>query len=286
MLSCFDLTRWGSYLECLDWIPIVSTASNIVHIFAKYACKVDPHTPYGNYLKRKTLSEDLGLLVPIYNIYIKKQAGSYQSISKDLIELKHVGCSQERRFPSMQKIDITSAKADYQYYASNFFINDEDIDDKLPYIKETDEGVRFTIFNKAIIQQSSSLTSFSACIQMLLIDKSLFSPHHFPKEHDLKIKECFSLISKQGIKSSYLEIPKEIQKQPALFMKTLQDHISLKGPIIIGVGKIELGKHFIIIDHISECLKFLRIRDPYHGWEITVKRQTLTKKLRNKIIQI
>lgn len=43
------------------------------------------------------------------------------------------------------------------------------------------------------------------------------------------------------------------------------------------------GFHYIVIDAISDDLKSVRIRDPYHGWEIDVRAEAFIKHLGHDI---
>lgn len=290
MLSCLSAVRFRSCLECLDWVPVVSTASNLVHIFAKYGCQVRSGSSYGNYLHGKNLSEDLGLLVPVYNIYVKaRKTQGYRLIPQSEIELSSIAFVQERRYPvsRITESGLRGNVSSYHTYAPTArFIEESEIETKAHYIRQSDEGVRFTSFNKAIIQQSSILSAFSACLQMLLVDKDEASKKEALFKNISSIEESLSEMTRLGFTGKLSVIPESIQRQPALFMETLKHYIFLRGPLIIGTSLDHLSSHFIIVDHVSDCLKFLRIRDPYHGWEITVKRKALIKKLKNKIVQL
>jgi hypothetical protein len=41
--------------------------------------------------------------------------------------------------------------------------------------------------------------------------------------------------------------------------------------------EMDIGSHVVIVDDVSEDLKSVRLRDPYHGWEITVKTTAFEK---------
>jgi hypothetical protein len=292
MLNCLDRIRSSACLEHLDWVPVVSTATNIVHLFAKYAFKVQAGTNYGNYLHKKTISEDLGLLVPLYNIYVKSKAyQGYRLIPQKVVEMTSIGYTQDRRFPITKAIEAGASgqrsSLSYHSYPSIIrFIEDAEISTKATYIQESEDGIRVTCFRKAIIQQNSHLSAFSACLQMLIVDLDFATKRESISKNITTIDESLSEMTRLGFKGKLSIIPSSIQKQPALFMETLKHYLFLKGSLIIGVDCEDIGAHFIIVDSVSDCLKYLRIRDPYHGWEITVQRKALIKRLRNKLIQI
>lgn len=58
-------------LDGLDWIPIVSTGANLFHIFKRVYSQPDPSSSYGLYFRKITIFENIFLLFPIVNIFIK-----------------------------------------------------------------------------------------------------------------------------------------------------------------------------------------------------------------------
>lgn len=44
----------------------------------------------------------------------------------------------------------------------------------------------------------------------------------------------------------------------------------------------ELGGHVVVVDEVAEDLSTVRLRDPYHGWEITVTAKAFLKRCREK----
>lgn len=63
--------RKTQVIDGLDWIPVVSTVGNLIHIFARIQNKVPPHSSYGLYLRKITVIENILQLIPIINIFVK-----------------------------------------------------------------------------------------------------------------------------------------------------------------------------------------------------------------------
>lgn len=291
MFNCLTYIRCKTCLESLDWVPVVSTATNMIHLFAKYGCKIAPGTSYGNYLHARHITEELGLLVPFYNIFVKaRQYQGYRVLTTSEIELTEIAYVQNRRVCPMRRDEtlITIGDEDVRYHTispPSTFIEDKDIISILPYTIENDLGARFTRHQKAILQQNALHSATATCIDMLCLDKgkavSFIASEDFSHTHQIARK-----LESKGLSAKISKIPQAIKMQPALFMETLKHYIFLKGSFIIGVESDTIGPHAIIIDEVSECLKYIRLRDPYHGWEITIKRKAILKSLTNKIIQI
>jgi hypothetical protein len=131
--------------------------------------------------------------------------------------------------------------------------------------------------SKIVIQQQAIKSCGHTCAFMLLKDEGL-SPNpkllfgHLTKENTLK-----KIIEAYGFKEFNKSL-KTLEKED--FLQMLRKNISHNGSAIIeifGMEKGQIGGHAIICDEISEDLGFARIRDPWHGWEITIKSEALLK---------
>lgn len=58
-------------IDFCDWIPVVSTATNLYHIFKRATNASLPTSTHGLYLRKITLVENILLLIPIVNIAVK-----------------------------------------------------------------------------------------------------------------------------------------------------------------------------------------------------------------------
>lgn len=52
-------------------------------------------------------------------------------------------------------------------------------------------------------------------------------------------------------------------------LSELRDLLKVSGSCICWSGG-DIGGHVIVVDEVSDDLSQIRLRDPYHGWEITV----------------
>ena len=59
-------------------------------------------------------------------------------------------------------------------------------------------------------------------------------------------------------------------------LKALKLLLQQNGPAIIPIDDKELGGHVIVVDEITD--EGVRLRDPYHGWEITVTLEAFNKR--------
>ena len=162
-----------------------------------------------------------------------------------------------------QKRRLRPTRLDYNgMFESSHFIENDVIIEKSKIVKSetfTEKefnwkvSVSYTHNGKAIIQQLSSNGSFEAAKYMLLRD------HGKP----LDIRKLTGRISE----NKPVVLPHVATKVSNL--KKLRHLIIKNGSAIVKV-KGSIGEHHIVVDHISKDLQQMRIRDPFHGWEITI----------------
>ena len=58
-------------LDALDWMPFISTGSNLFHLFVRAHSKITPHSTYDLYFRKITLIENVLLVLPLVNLFIK-----------------------------------------------------------------------------------------------------------------------------------------------------------------------------------------------------------------------
>lgn len=149
------------------------------------------------------------------------------------------------------------------------FFQEEDIIEKLDVIKEVSIGrtkdrevfASYTSHNKAIIQQQATRGCTAAAAAMLILDhgkvvdmNELYTRNlgkNDDEENDIK-------------KAGLVPIMNKVSD-----MTTLRQALINHGSAIVTIDFD--GAHVIVVDDISEDLTRVRLRDPYHGWEITVK---------------
>jgi hypothetical protein len=80
--------------------------------------------------------------------------------------------------------------------------------------------------------------------------------------------------------------PLEIEIKDDNPLSVLRQHLLENGSCIASILD-SLGGHVVVVDHISKDLSKVRIREPYHGWEITISGKRFLKGWRSyRIIQI
>jgi hypothetical protein len=138
----------------------------------------------------------------------------------------------------------------------------------------------FSEHGKAIIQQQGCRGCTAATTAMIIMDAG-------GKPDVFRLKRC-NLGDEHTIRDDILRAGK---KPRFLIEKNLQDlRIQLLegGSAIVSIHDSEVGGHSIVVDDVSSDLKEVRLRDPYHGWEITIKAAAFIMKwsIQHSIIQI
>lgn len=153
-------------------------------------------------------------------------------------------------------------------------------------IKKKDLGrgvmAEYSENNKAIIQQQATRGCTAATSAMLIADHG-----KNPDVLELMSRNLGDTsnqvddIKRAGLKPLIIEIDNSENQ-----LNTLRKLIQKNGSAIIGISG-ELGGHVIVVDDISSDFKTARIREPYHGWEITVTGEALKERFQGgTIIQI
>lgn len=124
---------------------------------------------------------------------------------------------------------------------------------------------------KTVFQQESPKTCHNTCYAMLLADLNL--PLDLEALSDVYLTHP-GLQDVELIQET-LHVPVQGQRG---FLEKLQIKIQQNGPVIFyttdgdfhstGDGKHRIGRHYFICDQVSDDMQTVRIRDPWHGWEI------------------
>jgi hypothetical protein len=216
------------------------------------------------------------LLLPITSIlaligYIAKDCSKSYKIIFNLYVTQKQDVIQERRLPPLNGDQVP-----IDYNKTKNFEN-EDIVSKLPISKRKEihvEGgknffckqidnwtleVRYSQHGKAIIQQQSIYSCTAASSAMLIFDKG-----GTPNWNLLKTRgESQANIERDDIEQAgYNPIETKVK---TLKVESLRELILNNGSCIVN-----LPGHALVVDEVSEDLLTVRLRDPCHGWEITV----------------
>ena len=141
--------------------------------------------------------------------------------------------------------------------------------------------VKYSENKVPILQQQARRGCTAAAAAMLILQHEKFPDLLRIMRCELGNKETIQCdLSKSGLQS----IIYEVRNTP----QDLRVSLLAKGSGIIGISDCEVGGHEIVIDDVSEDLMLVRLRDPYHGWEISIDSQALIKRLPKhfSIIQI
>jgi hypothetical protein len=125
--------------------------------------------------------------------------------------------------------------------------------------------------NNTVIQQASFKSCGQTCLCMLLLDHNLQAPLALINEGESStIKNLQDLLSQFNVKNNAKKIETTNSDE---FLLSLKKEISLNGPCILSIQGLKegrIGGHFIIVNEIFDDFNKIRIRDPFHGWEITI----------------
>lgn len=127
--------------------------------------------------------------------------------------------------------------------------------------------------NKIVLQQQAMKSCGHVCVAMLLMDLGFFPDLLKLKEHLTTDDSRMEVLENYPCKEIRSEIEEETGEE---FLKSLQNKILKDGSAIIGIDN-GMGGHVIICDEIAEDLSTIRIRDPWHGWEITLHADAFLK---------
>jgi hypothetical protein len=134
---------------------------------------------------------------------------------------------------------------------------------------------------KAILLQQSIRGSSAASSAMLILDHKKIPCIRTIKSRDLNNFYVRKHLENSNLRASLSLISSDdpLSKLRQRLLKSGSGMISVIGPLLTG--------HSIVIDEIAEDLNTVRLRDPYHGWEITVTKEAFLKRFqRGPMIQI
>jgi hypothetical protein len=139
--------------------------------------------------------------------------------------------------------------------------------------------VGYSQFGKAIIQQQATRGCTAATAAMLIDDNGKgFDPDALRSRNLGRTEDQVRDIAQAGLDPIVSNISKDLQ--------TLSNLIKQNGSAIVSIDG-ELGGHVIVVDEVSDDFKQVRLRDPYHGWEITVTADAFSQRYSGgEVIQV
>lgn len=135
----------------------------------------------------------------------------------------------------------------------------------------------YTRHNKAVIQQQATRGCTAAVAAMLIVDCGKeCSIQELETRNIGKHWQIIRDITNAGLKPVETIIDSNLDR--------LKEEICRNGSAIVGIVG-DIGAHVVVVDEIED--PSVRLRDPYHGWEITVTLAAFLKRFCcESIIQI
>lgn len=170
-------------------------------------------------------------------------------------------------FPQEQTRKYPNAMAQSTHEPAEFF-QDADIVEKSPLVKKIEVAKGFfaytTRHNKPIIQQQATHGYTAAAAAMLIADHG--KPIHLQTlqwRNSADDDDLLVDITQAGLAGT-INQAKDLEELRTLLLT--------HGSAIVS-GHKDLSDHVVVVDHVANDLSHVRLRDPYHGWEITVTAQ-------------
>jgi hypothetical protein len=189
---------------------------------------------------------------------------------------------QSRKFPPLSAVDtITFKNGRFRsvHPEGVKFYRDNEILILHPSTREINLGsnikAHLTDNGKVVIQQQAARGCTAAAVAMLVHDarKSInlnsLRSTNLGNTDDIK-----HWITKAGLTPQVTTL--SLKDAPDDLMHSLQKLIHDYGSAIISTDN-DIGGHVIVVDTVSIDLSFIRLRDPYHGWAITVTREAFLR---------
>jgi len=209
-------------------------------------------------------------------------ASSFNLENLDSASKSNLTMPQQRKTPPLSFMDTQIAPGKSKHGTTTFFADDV-IVENLPILRQTRiDGKLYAFYTqheKAIIQQQAVRGCTAAVTAMMIMDNggqvnqnTLLRNLGMEEDllADLRNAGLHPIVSALG---SYFELKALIIKHGSAIV-----HGSPDGP---------LGGHVFIVDDVSQGFTAVRIRDPYHGWEITVTSKAFSEAWHGgKVIQI
>lgn len=186
---------------------------------------------------------------------------------------------QKRRIPPLSMFDTIISTRDSagrlhiqsEHGTGQLFKNDEIVEKlEIVTVQEVERGfyVGYTAHNKAIVQQQATRGCTAGVTAMLIIDHGKKPNLSDMRSRNLgndahKIRD----LEQAGLKGTF---------KSASNLSQLRELIINNGSCIVSLSG-SLGGHVVVVDDVSADLSKVRLRDPYHGWEITVTNEAFAK---------
>ena len=189
----------------------------------------------------------------------------------------------KRRYPPLSVADtvkrVPSGVISEHGEKHNFLRNDE-ILELHKAISQKVQGFAADIDDRGriVIQQQAVRGCSAAAVSMLIYPRTKTIDTRYLRMTNLEDDEG----QQQRIKAAGLDyistsLAEALSEQDKI--TTLQRLIQQHGSAIVDVNDGEIGGHAVVVDEISTDLKKVRLRDPHHGWAITITKQAFLNRI-------
>lgn len=279
-------------LKTCDYVPFVSTASNLLHLFARYAVKPTNQTAYGRYLNQKSLTDVCLDLIPFArlicsvaqkilnffskkNSYAQKRSTAQEPINFNLSALDadlvaaHLGLFSRPRAAGAHSGDIFSDSEIIEHPSPLNFEGPYPHEDPMLQISTFEFKKNGQTLNKSVILQEAQEGCTAGVSFMLAYDHGKLLnyttlKHRTASGYTQIIQDLESL----GLTCRQTSLQDLIDPNShELSIKLLKRAIDANGPAYVRIRAQGASiAHAVIVDDIDMIENIVRLRDPWHGW--------------------
>lgn len=125
---------------------------------------------------------------------------------------------------------------------------------------------------KYVLQQQSTRGCTAGVVAMLLLDhQAKIDPEEMASSNLGTNEEMLSSLANAGLHPIESQLPWQVDISLIWLNEALKEH----GSAIVTMDSDQMGSHVVIVDSIHD--EVVRLRDPYHGWDISVTKESFTK---------
>lgn len=148
--------------------------------------------------------------------------------------------------------------------------------------KKQEEAIAITESGKHVILQQALKSCVPTCVAMLILDHGETPNYELCRTTNLaNSDQAVVWLKKAKLESRISKIPEDNTKE------FLSECLKAHGPGILGIHHPSISAHVVVLDEISLETNEAVIRDPFHGWMISVKLDALIPWVKNEdFIQI
>lgn len=141
--------------------------------------------------------------------------------------------------------------------------------------KELDHDIKvfYAEDGRAVIQQVGMRGCPAGAVSMIIVDAG--------GAPDIAYLRFCNLDNDEGVQLNIRKVGLTPNVTHWNTLRELRNLLRTNGSAVLGIGDKNLGGHYIVVDEVSSDLSSVKIRDPYHGWQITVKASAFLKRSRN-----